>query len=106
MNTVDVIEKEIQIIENQLKEKKRQLRKEMRRYVSRVKWVIFSSEEERSQFYDTQLTWGDYSKISRSINRNAERIRQVFIRKPNKLHPEIYEAINKFKKEKTFLNKF
>jgi hypothetical protein len=64
-------------------------------YTPKIKWIYLSKEEKVDLF--SSLPIGSYSKISRRCSYSPERIRQLFIRKPDKIHPEIHDVILKYK---------
>lgn len=68
-------------------------------YNPRIDWV-YLTQKEIERLY-RPIIIGGYSKIARECGYNAERIRQVFIRRPKKLHPKIYLAIKAFQKKRS-----
>lgn len=68
----------------------------MKKYQPKIKWKIIS--EDLKPYIYRRPFYGDYSLISRSCSYNPERIRQIFIQKPSKLHPDLFHVLDAYQK--------
>lgn len=64
----------------------------------KIEWIILS-ENQRDKLF-TKIPFGGYSIIAKDCGYDPERVRQIFVRKPDKIHPDIYKSIKKYRRRR------